>query len=116
MPSPQLQVLVCTNQRPPEGTRPCCANRDGLELYRRLKDAVRARGVRDHVLVTRAGCLRHCSHGVVVAVWPENLWLGGLSPDDDVDGLLDRFLAGVGDSAHADNTIEPFRLSNEPWE
>ena len=93
MPRPECQILVCTNQRPAGAERSCCAARQGLEVYRALKDAIRELGVRDRVLATRTGCLRHCSHGVNVVVWPSNQWYRGVTCDD-VEELLHAALAG----------------------
>ncbi len=67
--------------------------RGALDLYRALKDLVRARGLREEVLVTRTGCLRHCSRGPTVVIWPGNLWHGGVTAADASD-LLDAALAG----------------------
>jgi len=104
---PALQILVCTNERPGDSERPCCAARGALELYRALKDLVRARGLRDEVLVTRTGCLRCCSRGTTVVLWPGNLWHGGVTADDAPD-LLDAALAG--------RALERRPMPPGPWE
>ena len=62
---------------------------------RELKDLVKERGLRDEVLVTRTGCLKHCSRGTTVTVWPENVWYGNVAPGD-VAELLDAALEGSG--------------------
>ncbi|HUO85840.1 MAG TPA: (2Fe-2S) ferredoxin domain-containing protein [Thermoanaerobaculia bacterium] len=92
---PRVQILVCTNERGADAERPSCAPRGGLEVYRRFKDAVRREGLRDEVIVTRTGCLRHCSFGVTVGVWPDNRWYGGVTPDD-VEEILASSVAGDG--------------------
>src|SRR6185295_15246011 len=79
MPKPQIQILVCLNERPPEGTKPSCAPRGSLAVYHRFKDRVKELGIRDHVMVVRTGCLKHCSQGITVAVWPYNLWYRGVT-------------------------------------
>lgn len=79
MPHPELQILVCVNDRGAGAERPCCAAGGGLDLYRKLKDLIRERGLKQSVLVTRTGCLRHCSRGPTVAVWPANRWYGGVA-------------------------------------
>lgn len=94
MPRPDVQILVCTNDRGADAERASCARRGGLELYHRLKDGVRARGLRDRVLVTRTGCLRHCSRGPVVCRWPDNEWHGLVEPAD-ADALLDAVANGA---------------------
>jgi (2Fe-2S) ferredoxin len=93
VPRPEIQILVCANERPADAAKPSCAPRGGLEVYRRFKDRVRALGVRDRVMVTRTGCLKHCSRGITVAIWPGNVWLGGVGLED-VDEILEAALAG----------------------
>ena len=107
MPKPELQILVCVNDRGEAASRPSCGRRTGIEVYQALKDEVRSRGLRDRVLVTRTGCLRHCSRGVTVAAWPANSWHGGVEPAD-VGELLDALLAG-GD-------LERRRMPPGDWE
>lgn len=94
MPKPSIQFLVCCNERPADADKPSCARRGGAEVHRRLKDEIRARGLRDDVLATRTGCLKHCSEGVVVAVWPANEWARLVTPDD-VGELVEAALEGT---------------------
>ncbi|HVR29555.1 MAG TPA: (2Fe-2S) ferredoxin domain-containing protein [Thermoanaerobaculia bacterium] len=93
MPIPAVQILVCTNERPPDAGKPSCGPRGGLDVYRRFKDAIRARGARDRVMVVRTGCLKHCSRGITVAIWtnaaPYAFWYSGVTPDD-VDEIVDE--------------------------
>jgi (2Fe-2S) ferredoxin len=107
VPGPALQILVCTNDRGADSERPSCCVRGSLELYRALKDEVRARGLKDEVLVTRTGCLRHCSRGPTAVVWPGNFWHGGVAREDAAD-LLDAALAG--------RPLERRPMPPGPWE
>jgi (2Fe-2S) ferredoxin len=66
-----------------------------MDVYHRFKDRVRELGLRDEVLVTRTGCLKHCSLGITVAVWPANVWYGGVTPAD-VEEILESAVAGGG--------------------
>ena len=34
------------------------------------------------VMVSKTSCLKHCSHGITVAVHPDNVWYGGVRPED----------------------------------
>ncbi len=108
MPKPNSQVLVCVNDRGPDAAKPCCAARDGLAVYQAFKDGVKARGQRDEILVTRTGCLKHCSRGVTVVVWPGNVWYGGVTAVD-VDEILDR-------TALAGEVIPRLAMPAGPWE
>jgi (2Fe-2S) ferredoxin len=109
MSHPQVQVLVCLNERPPEAAKPSCAHRGSLEVYHRFKDRVRDLGWRDHVMVTRTGCLKHCSRGITVAIWPYNLWYSGVTVAD-VDEILAESVGGGG------KEVERLRMPDIPWE
>src|SRR5262245_15838508 len=89
MPKPQVQILVCLNERPPEAAKPSCAPRGSLAVYQCFKDRVKELRIRDQVMVVRTGCLKHCSQGITVAVWPYNLWYRGVTVDD-VEEILQR--------------------------
>ncbi len=108
MAKPEVQILVCVNERAPGAKKPSCGPRGGLELYRRFKDVVRARGVRDRVMVVRTGCLKHCSRGITVCVWPSNLWYERVTVGD-VEEIVDR-------SAIGGEEIERLRMPDIPWE
>jgi (2Fe-2S) ferredoxin len=107
MPLPELQILVCVNDRGAEAERPSCGQRQGFAVYQRLKDLARERGLRDQVLVTRAGCLRRCSHGVTVVAWPGNRWHGGVCAAD-AEELLDALIAG--------DALPRRAMPDGPWE
>ncbi len=108
MPKPQIQILVCVNERPPDAEKPSCGPRGGLEVYRRVKDVVRARGLRDRVMVVRTGCLKHCSRGITVAVWPHGFWYQGVT-SDDIEEIVER-------SAAQGQEVERLRMPDIPWE
>jgi len=107
VPRPEIQILVCTNDRGTDPERASCGARGALGLYRAVKDRLRERGLRERVLVTRTGCLRHCSRGPTVAVWPGNHWHGAVAPQD-ADDLIDAALAG--------ERLERRKMPPGPWE
>jgi (2Fe-2S) ferredoxin len=110
MPTPKAQILVCTNERPPDASKPSCGPHGGADLYRRFKDRIRELGIRDEVIVTRTGCLKHCSHGIVVGVWPYNLWYAGVTRDD-VEEILETTVLGGGE------VVERLKMpADAPWE
>ena len=108
MPKPKIQILVCTNERPEGAAKPSCGPRGGLEVYRSFKDGVRARGIRDRVMVVRTGCLKHCSRGITVNIWPKNFWYSGVTLND-VEEILER-------SVVAGEEVERLRMPDIPWE
>ena len=109
MANPRIQILVCLNERPPGGSKPSCAPQGSLEVYHRFKDRVKELGIRDSVMVTRTGCLKHCSQGITVAVWPFNLWYRGVTVDD-VEEILQRTVLEDG------REVERLRMPDIPWE
>lgn len=109
MPRPEIQIFVCVNERAPNASKPCCAHRNALQVYRCFKDLVRAQGLRDRVLVTRTGCMKHCSQGVTVVVWPHNRWYAGVATGD-VDEILKS--STVDGSPALDRLLMP----DIPWE
>lgn len=43
-----------------------------------MKDLLRKNDMRETVLVSRTGCLKHCSLGPVAVVYPDNVWYRGV--------------------------------------
>lgn len=109
MPKPQVQILVCTNERPPEGPKPSCGPRGSMAVYHRFKDRVKELGIRDQVMVVRTGCLKHCSQGITVAVWPYNLWYRKVTVED-VEEILQTSVLGAG------REVERLRMPDIKWE
>lgn len=56
----------------------CCATADGLATWDALKR--RLAGERIPALRTKAACLRVCSGGPWLVVYPEGVWYGGVTP------------------------------------
>lgn len=112
MPRPTVQILVCLNERPAEAAKPSCAARGSLAVYHRFKDRVKELGLRDRVMVVRTGCLKHCSQGITVAIWPFNLWYRGVT-EADVEEILARSVQGAPDRVEE---VERLRMPDIPWE
>jgi (2Fe-2S) ferredoxin len=60
------------------------------------------------VIVNRTSCLKHCSRGVTVAVYPENVWYAGVTVED-ADEIFGRHL-------EKGETIERLAMPDIPWE
>ena len=109
MPKPQVQILVCLNERPPGSSKPSCAPKGALGVYHCFKDRVKELGIRDRVMVVRTGCLKHCSQGITVAVWPYNPWYRGVT-EGDVEEILQKTVLEEG------REVERLRMPDIPWE
>lgn len=108
MPKPERHVLVCLNARPPGNPKGSCAEKGSEEVFDRLKAMAKERGLGQRVIVNRANCLKHCSRGITVAVYPENVWYARVTPAD---------LPEIVES-HLENgrPIERLFMDDIPWE
>lgn len=86
-------MFVCINERACDHPKGCCKLRGGPEVRDRLKRELTARGLKSEVRANNAGCLDQCEHGVVMVVYPEQVWYGGVTPDD-VPEIIDRHVIG----------------------
>jgi (2Fe-2S) ferredoxin len=109
MATPRAQILVCCNERPPGAGKPSCAPRGAAAVLDAFKTRVRDLGLADSVMVTKTGCLKHCSRGITVAIWPYNLWYQRVRPED-VDEILQCSVVGGGQA------VERLLMPDIPWE
>ena len=57
----------------------CCPSEEGEGLWNRVKDRVRQSGL--EVLRTKAACFRICTGGPWLAVFPDGVWYGEVTPE-----------------------------------
>jgi (2Fe-2S) ferredoxin len=82
MPPPfRKHVFVCLNERPP----------DSPELLKKLKAALRARGLDEEIRANKAGCLDNCANGCSVVVYPDAVWYGHVT-EADVEEIVEKHL------------------------
>lgn len=91
MAKPTHHVLVCLNTRSPDNPKGSCAGKGSERLFERLKGMVQERGLKGRVIVSRTSCLKHCSRGITMAVYPDNVWYGGVV-ETDLDEICDSHL------------------------
>ena len=108
MPKPERQVLVCVNSRPPGNPKGSCGEKGSQELFDRLKDLLRERGLDARVMANRTYCLKHCSRGPAVAIQPDNVWYAGVTGDDLAD-ICSLHLEGG-------QPVERLLMPDIPWE
>ena len=108
MPIPERQVLVCLNLRDAANPKGSCGTKGSEALFKELKAMVRARGLHERVMVNSTSCLKHCSRGITVAVQPDNVWYGGVTPADHEE-ICARHLEGG-------EILERLRMPDIPWE
>ena len=108
MPRPERHVLVCTNERPADNPKGSCAAKGSVSLYEQLKSMVKERGLGKRVIVSRTSCLKHCSRGIAMAVYPDNTWYARVTPAD-LPEICDAHLR---DGA----PVERLAMPDIPWE
>lgn len=57
----------------------CCAEADGLATWERVKAELKRCGV--PALRTKAACLRRCTEGPWLVVYPEGVWYSEVTPE-----------------------------------
>lgn len=101
-------MLVCLNRRPPGNPKGSCAEKDSEALLDQLKAAVKERGLGANVMVVGTKCLKHCSRGATVAVYPENVWYSGVKAAD-VAEICDAHLRDG-------RPLDRLAMPDIPWE
>lgn len=79
--------FVCVNTRLDGRTACASLGREGADICRALKDAVKDAGLKGKIRVASSGCLGLCEKGPNVFVYPDGLWHSGVSVKD-LSGLL----------------------------
>ena len=64
----------------------CCSKEQGEHAWKALKDQLKERGLSlstgaNACYRTKAGCLRVCTGGPILVVYPEGNWYGGMTAD-----------------------------------
>lgn len=88
-------IFVCGNQREP-GERVCCADSGGVALHAKLKEIVKARGLRGRIRVSKSGCMNRCEYGPNIMIFPDNVWYSHVTEAD-----LEPLMEGVAESLRA---------------
>lgn len=91
----QRHVFICINDRAPDDPRGCCKAKGSEAVAEAFKKKLYAAGFKRQVRPNKAGCLDQCSHGVCVVVYPEQVWYGGVRPEDVDEIIQSHFVNGV---------------------
>lgn len=108
MAKPERHVLVCLNVRPPGNPKGSCGEKGSEEAFDTLKRMVKERGLGDRVIVSRTNCLKHCSRGITLAVYPDNVWYAGVRTSDLDEILTSHLVEG--------RPVERLFMPDIPWE
>ncbi len=85
----------------------CCKSREGEALWEYIKKRVKETGAK--AMRTKAACLRICTDGPWVVIYPEGTWYGNVTPGRFERILQEHVLRGepVLDWVVARNALEP---------
>lgn len=88
----RLHMFVCLGKR--------CAAKGSEEVYEKLREKVKALGLKAEVKVSRSGCFGLCKetetegqYSPAAVVYPEGVWYKNVTMSD-VDDLIERHLKG----------------------
>ena len=92
MPAPNFQfhVFCCTNQRPPDAKRGCCAGKNAEKLRDYMKSRAKELGI-EKTRINAAGCLDQCESGPIMVIYPEGVWYR-YDNESDIDEILSQHL------------------------
>ncbi len=93
MPAFTHHVFVCGNAREPGHPRGSCDPGGRQPLRDAFKKELKKAGVARTTRANHAGCLDQCEHGPVVAIYPQGIWYGRVTPED-VPRIVARTIVG----------------------
>ena len=93
MPTPEKFVFVCVNKRDATHPRPSCIDNGSGDVFNALREE-QGRRLNTSVRIAYAGCLEACMVGPIVAVFPDNVFYGGVI-EDDVPAIFDHLEGGA---------------------
>jgi (2Fe-2S) ferredoxin len=88
MPYRERYLFVCTNRRDDNNPKGSCAQKGSEEVVKKLKEALKARGLAGRIRACSASCLDLCDIGIAVVQEPEHVAYGGVTLED-VDAIAE---------------------------
>lgn len=91
MQKPKYHIFVCTSSRVSGQQKGFCHTKASVEIVNNFLEEIRDRGLSGEVVVSNTGCFALCEKGPIVVVYPDNVWYGGVAPDD-VEEIMDEHI------------------------
>ncbi len=89
----QHHLFICTNKRPENDPRGCCAAKGSEEIRAAFKHEIEKQGLKGRVRANQAGCLDTCAMGPSVVIYPEGVWYT-VKTTSDVEEIVKQHLVG----------------------
>jgi (2Fe-2S) ferredoxin len=87
-------IFVCTNRRPDDHPRGCCAARGSEKLRDYMKARAKELKIPD-IRVNTAGCLERCEFGPAMVIYPDGVWYRPMNVED-VEEIVQVHVIGGG--------------------
>jgi (2Fe-2S) ferredoxin len=83
----RTHVFVCTSGDT------CPSQGDVEAMVKQLRSDVARAGLRDEVRINKAGCFSQCGHGPMLAIYPDDVWYGGVHAAD-LEEIFESHIVG----------------------
>ena len=91
MAKPQYHILVCNSFRLTGDPQGVCNKKGATDLLQYLEEEIISRGL--DAQVSSTGCLKVCTQGPAMVVYPAGWWYGEMT-EEKLDAVLDALEAG----------------------
>ena len=91
MNKPEYHFLICNSFRLTGEPQGACNKKGAPSLLQYLETEITDRGI--DAMVSSTGCLKVCTNGPVMVVYPQGFWYGELD-EDKLDTILDALESG----------------------
>ncbi|MEK7727969.1 MAG: (2Fe-2S) ferredoxin domain-containing protein [candidate division KSB1 bacterium] len=89
----EKHIFICTNQRPLDNPKGCCASKGSEAIAAKFKEELHKRGLKGKMRANKAGCLDMCELGPTVVVYPEGVWYKHVALED-IEEIIESHLVG----------------------
>ena len=78
----EKHIFICENKRPEGHPKGCCADKGSLAIREKFKRRLKELNLANIIRANSSGCLDACEFGPTVVIYPEQIWYGGVKPED----------------------------------